>query len=64
MNKAEYRALFNEWKDYIKINYFIKKLHLHQPTVSHFLNGYDHCMSIEALEKLRLSIVDKFDNFA
>lgn len=64
MNKADYRALFNDLKTYVKFNPFLKELRINQSNFSHFLNGYNHCMSVETLEQLHNLIIDRLEKFA
>lgn len=59
MSKADYRALFKELKTYIKFNPFLKEMNINQSNFSHFLNGYNHCMSVDTLEQLHSLILDR-----
>ena len=64
MNKAGYRALFNEMMKYVKFNPFLKELNIPQANFSHFCNGFDHSMNIEKLEVLHHTIIDRVQKFA
>lgn len=64
MNKAEFKALFNEWKVYFKFNPVLKELNITQPHFSAFCQGYLHSLSITDCERIRLAVLDKVEKFA
>lgn len=64
MNKDDFRSLFLDMKKYIKFNPFLIELNIPQANFSHFLNGFNHSMSIENLYRLLHAIQDRVDKIA
>lgn len=52
------------YKKYIKLNPFLAELNIPQANFSHFLNGYDHSMSIEKLDQLKYTIDERLKKIA
>ena len=64
MNKADFRALFLDMKKYIKFNPFLIELNIPQDNFSHFLNGFNHSMSIENCYRLLHAIQEEVQKIA
>lgn len=64
MNKASYRALFLDMMRIIKLNPFLKELRIPQANFSHFIHGYDWCISIEKLNDLYTAVQNELKKFA
>lgn len=54
MTKGDYRRFFTQIKDFVKFNYFLKKLDINQSCFSKFMKNeyFDYQMSLEKLQLL------------